>query len=109
MNYIDAFLWFTALTYFIAVPFPIKFQENWGFITQKLAWAIMGTVWVLCLTGNISYTILNLQIQWLILTIIYVTAALMSYKGVQNWGSTEHNLYMAGWDSLLAIICLTKI
>ena len=109
MNIIDAFLWVTALTFFLAVPLPKKFQRNWGFILQKLAWLIIGAIWVLCLTGTLSYTLFNLQIQWLILSVIYVAASLMSYTGIQEWGSNAHNLFMCAWDLLLAIVCLTKI
>ena len=109
MNLMDAFLWVTALTYFFAVPLPKRFQRNWGFITQKFAWFTMGTIWVLCLMGTLTYTLFNLQIQWLILSITYIVASLMSYTGIQDWGSPGHNIAMFVWDLLLAIVCLSKI
>ncbi|MBA7474962.1 hypothetical protein ES707_10325 [subsurface metagenome] len=107
MNYIDAFMWVTALTYFAAVPLPVKFQKNWGFITQKVAWLAMGIVWVLFLT--VPHPIFENPINWLVLGVVYVLASLLSYTGVQDWGSPGHNIAMFVWDLLLAIICLTKI
>lgn len=102
MNFVDAFLWVTTLTYFAAVFLSEKFLKNLGFFTQKLVWIVMGTVWVLCLL-----TTYNL-FQWLALGVIYVIAALLSYVGMLDWGSKPHNLFMAVWDLLLAVICLSK-
>ncbi len=105
MNPIDAFLWVTAFTYYIAVLLPRKFKflKNMGFITQKLVWTTMGTVWALCLTYTFH------QFQWLILGVFYVAVALMSYTGIQDWGSPNHNLAMMVWDLLIAVICLSKL
>ncbi len=102
MNFIDAFLWVTVLSYYFAVFLPVKFQKNMGFWTQKIAWAAIGTVWTLCLTHTFH------PFQWLILSGIYVVASLMSYAGIQDWGSKGHNLFMCTWDLALAVIFLSK-
>ena len=102
MNIVDSFLWVTALTYFIAVLSPKKFQKNWGFISQKVAWLMIGLLWVIRLTIPIH------SIFWLVLGSFYILATYLSYTGVQNWGSKEHNLFMAVWDLILAVICISK-
>lgn len=38
-----------------------------------------------------------------ILAVLYTVLALCSWRGLQSWGSTSHNLAMALWDMALAM------
>lgn len=42
-----------------------------------------------------------------VLAVLYTVLALCSWRGLQNWGSTSHNLAMALWDMALAVTYLS--
>jgi len=56
------------------------------------------------LIGTLMGCTANITNEWFLITMasIYIIAAMLSYKGVQNWGSVQQNLFMAAWDLAIA-------
>lgn len=107
MNLIDAFLWFTIVSYFVCAVLwifkiePIKDQGNIGYIGSLIAGIF--------LLGNL---LLNISAVWFVYGIFWSFASVASYVGIVKWNlayktevSDAHQTYMAGWDALIAIAC----
>lgn len=79
-----------------------SFMRGFNPYLEALFFVLMGTI-IGC-TANIAN-------EWflLIMASIYVIAAMLSYKGVQDWGSVQQNLYMTVWDLALAGTYLFKL
>ena len=86
----------------ISISTRKSFMQGINPYLEALFLTIMGTI-IGC-TANITN-------EWFLLTMasVYVIVALLSYKGVQNWGSVQQNLFMTFWDLTLAATYLWKL
>jgi len=100
---LQAFVLMNAAAYFCAAAVVVvrskHFIVNASLLIQGLLFTILGCV-------LFSASVLNLAPLWIILGCFYVFGGVGSYAGVQDWGSQNHNLFMAAWDLLLAVTCL---
>ena len=104
MNFVDSFILVTAFSYLGAGFLPIQFDKKADPFLQR--------VFYLTIFGVLSALIvLNVQVWmiWGILGLVYSVLAIYCYGGGQDWGSTEHNLLMTGWDLALAECFLMKV
>jgi len=103
MDFVDAFLWVTAISYFICVFLPQKPIENLG-EAQRLLSALLGAV----LTLNLLF---NIDVAWIAMTGLWTAASLLSYLDYVQWGkpSRIRQMYMAAWDLLISVCCLVKL
>ena len=96
----------TALAYIWASLISVftnkSFMQGINHYLESVFFIFMGLL--VGLTANINN-------EWFLITMasIYVIVALLSYKGVQNWGSVQQNLFMTLWDLTLAGTYLWKL
>lgn len=109
MQLVDAFLLSSAIAYFICLYTPKPTMRNRNFLAEKLAMLAMG----LLLLGNLVF---NLNFMWLLMGILWTTGAVLTYLGYTQWNvlwrfdvSDIAQMFMAFWDLLIAVACLTKL
>jgi hypothetical protein len=102
MNFVDSFILATAFSYLAAAVLPIQFEKKMSLIFQKV-------VYLLCCLFLVTTLFPPYKVPPILLGILYSFMAIYCFGGRQDWGSTEHNLLMTGWDLALAICLLSKI
>jgi hypothetical protein len=110
MNVIDAFLYFTTVSYFLAATLPRPLTRNVKpRILERLLMAFLGAALLVNL-------LLNLSILWVFYAVLWALAAGMSYLGYIQWNilwrdtvSDEAQITMFLWDALIAFCCLLKL
>jgi hypothetical protein len=100
----------TALAYLFAAIIgdwkEIQFNRKQSWWLQSFFYGTMSVVFL-----AVSLTLIPtpyLEIIHYALGIGYVFVAMYCYVGLQDWGSTGHNLFMVAWDLCIALAFITK-
>jgi len=104
MNVVNAFLLASAVAYFWCVLIPKRISLSISnIVLEKISYLILGLL-------IIANMMLNIQLLWLVMGIIWVLASLYSYLGIQKWNVDYRSYGLAGvamwaWDLMIALSC----
>lgn len=109
MNFIDAFLWATALSYYVyaALGGTVK---GWKPLLCALSNFLCGTMLALNM-------VLNNSTVWVAFGLVWAAASAASYFGLVKWNvkwympngvSESTQNFMAFWDIIISVCCLMK-
>ena len=109
MNAVTAFLYATAVAYFVAAIMDHRSTKNMDKNLERVIFAAAGTVIYVAIQFNHPYF-------WAILGILNSWGSYMSYVGYVKWNvqwqdevSGNAQMFMTGWDLTMALCCITKI
>lgn len=109
MELIDAFLFATAVAYYLCILLrkPVL-KDGINIYVEKLLMFLYGTV----LLGNLLF---NIGWIWFLMGLFWVLGAGLSYLGYARWNvlwredvSDEAQMVMFAWNLLIAITCFIK-
>jgi len=102
----------TGLAYLVAAVLDVALGVSFTGATLEPVFFLLMFLFVTA-SALLSPRVMNraeqlsvLRFFYLVLAVLYTAAALLSWKGIMDWGSTSHNLAMCVWDFSLSTVYL---
>jgi hypothetical protein len=107
-NYVDSFLYATALAYLAALLLPRRALRNVPMWAERLGFLLCG----LLLLANLTF---GMGVLWAAMCALWILFAEMSYLGYAQWNvlwrkdaSDAAQMFMSAWDLAVAICCMVR-
>ena len=109
MDWVNSFLFVTAISYYMCLFLPKPVMRGVSRIFERIDLFVSGSLLSVNLFLNVSWL-------WLIMGIIWTAFVGLSYLGYLEWNvlwvkervSDEAQIFMAAWNLAIAVCCIVK-